>query len=97
MNREERNTVYKQALETFGLNAQILVAIEEFSELIAILSKLVNDRPYFEGDLAGELADAQIMLEQLLLSLNPAGIVDDCVAVRMERLKKLIHPAPEEE
>ena len=61
---EERATVYADALATFGTGMQLIVALEEMSELQKEITKGLR------GDLnkmhlAEELADATIMLEQV--------------------------------
>lgn len=61
---EERAKVYTDALDTFGPNMQLIVALEEMSELQKEICKALR------GDLhplhlAEEVADATIMLEQV--------------------------------
>jgi hypothetical protein len=59
-----KKDLYKQATETWGEEAQIKVVLEELAELsLAILH-------YYRGkcslqDMASEVADVEIMLEQL--------------------------------
>lgn len=59
-------TLYKQLIDKFGEKAQVIVAIEELSELQKELCK------YLRGDagirkISEEMADVEIMLEQLKL------------------------------
>jgi hypothetical protein len=67
---EEKNTLQK-AIEKYGDRAQIIKAIEEFSELNHILCRYLNNRFCLE-DLTSELVDASIMLKQLfdIISMN---------------------------
>lgn len=61
---EERAKVYDKAVTTFGAEAQMVVALEEMSELQKEICKVLRG----SGDmlhLAEEVADATIMLEQL--------------------------------
>ena len=56
--------IYKQLIDKFGKKAQVIVAIEELSELQKELCK------YLRGDagirkISEEMADVEIMLEQL--------------------------------
>lgn len=59
--------VYSRALIAFGSQAQAIQAIEEMSELSQVLCKFANAREYSNADLIGELADVQIMFEQICL------------------------------
>lgn len=58
--------LYRLALARWGVRAQVMVAIEECGELIVALAKAdrkVNGST--EAQIATEMADVQIMLEQL--------------------------------
>ena len=67
-----RSTIYNLALKTFGPEAQALKLMEEAAELAAArnMNGLGN-----EVDLAGELADVEIMIEQF--RLNGMGLMID--------------------
>ena len=57
---------YKKAIEKWGTHSQILMAIEEMSELITVLAKHnrnVNSSTI--TDIIEELVDVEVMLEQL--------------------------------
>ena len=63
MNEKE---ILKSALSLYGSTAQTVVAIEELSELQKELCKSLRtgaDRPH----IAEEIADVQIMLEQMMM------------------------------
>lgn len=58
-------TIYKDALDTWGENAQLDVAIEEMSELIKEIIKFkrgIGDNAH----MSEEIADVTIMLEQII-------------------------------
>lgn len=76
---EERKVVYEKALQTWGVEAQIMMAIEEMSELTKELCKHHRGRPNIE-DIADEIADVTIMLEQLRLIFG----VNDAVCAHMD-------------
>jgi len=65
---EEKNTL-QNAIEKYGDRAQIIKAIEEFSELNYILCRYLNNRFSLE-DLTSELVDASIMLKQLFYIIS---------------------------
>lgn len=73
---EERKAVYEKALQTWGAQAQIMMAIEEMSELTKELCKHGRGRFNVE-DIADEIADVTIMMEQLRLIF---GVNDDVCA-----------------
>lgn len=64
INYEERAEVYTDALNTFGVNAQLAKALEELNEVQLEICRVVNGRGNFHH-LAEEVADATIMLEQV--------------------------------
>ena len=58
------NKLYEQVRDKFGVDAQLDVAIEELSELIKEICKRKRGYPNI-NDLAEEIADVEIMVEQL--------------------------------
>ena len=89
---EERAKVYTDALSTFGPNMQLIVALEEMSELQKEITKALR------GDLnpmhlAEEVADATIMLEQLRQIFNINEEVCDMMDRKTLRLQMRIENA----
>lgn len=64
INYEERAKVYTDALNTFGANLQLVVALEELSEVQKEICKALRGGANIYH-LAEEVADATIMLEQV--------------------------------
>lgn len=89
MNEADRKEVLFQAVKVFGEKSQIRMAIEEMSELIKALCKLeraetVAERDKAFGNVIEEMADVQIMLDQLRIIFgNDAKAVED---VKLDRL-----------
>ena len=79
---EEEVKTMQTALNRWGLNAQVGVAVEECAELIVVLQKYVNrsKKPDID-DILDEIADVEMMLAQMRLSL---GIDDDMLRKRIE-------------
>lgn len=79
-------TTLERAIEVYGKDMQLNVAIEEFSELIKEICKYKRG----EGNLdhiIEEMADCQIMLSQLRIIF---GIrLDDISRVKWEKLERL--------
>lgn len=61
--------LYKTAIEKFGRNAQMIVAIEELSELQKELTKALRNKAKISS-IIEEMADVYIMLEQLFWIFN---------------------------
>ena len=71
------------AIRTFGEEAQEGVAIEECSELIQAISHKHRGR---EHNIAEEIADVEIMLEQLKIINNCAEEVAEIHKQKIDRL-----------
>lgn len=87
---EDREFIYHKAIETYGDKKQIIVAIEEMSELTKVLCKFLRqDEPASDlwDNLKEEMADAQIMLEQLRLIFT--GTITQ-FSIQKEMVSKLI-------
>lgn len=87
--RQERNEVYEKALQLWGCKAQATVAIEEMSEVIKEVTKMLRgelDREH----MAEEIADATIMLEQLRQMLNINDSVDSWMDYKIAALKRKV-------
>lgn len=81
--------VYLEAIKTFGALPQMVIAIEECSELQKEITKIIRKK----GDLtnlAEEIADVEIMLEQLKLIFTLHGKVLEQKGEKIERLKQII-------
>lgn len=77
----DRQEVYRQARDVFGAQAQLVVALEELSEAQKEICKFLRGK----GDpdhLTEEIADAQIMLEQVQML---CGIDERAVQEQMDR------------
>ena len=64
MNADEFKNIIQKAIDTYGVDSQIKMAIEECSELINALTKAWRGRSTNE-DIITEIADVIIMCEQL--------------------------------
>lgn len=84
---EERSRVYAHALAVFGPGAQLIVALEELSEVQKEICKALRGKCNREH-LAEEIADATIMLEQV----RQIFAIDDEVCSAMnEKIIRLRH------
>lgn len=76
-----KEQICKAAVQTFGVDAQINIAIEECAELIVALEHWKRGRNT-EADVITEVADVQIVCEQL-------GYIFGCFDVTVEEAHKL--------
>lgn len=83
--------LYKRATNTWGPRAQVDKAIEECSELSAELARTQNGLGD-DAELAEEIADAEIMLEQLRHIVDSER-VDAARDVKLERLEERLDEA----
>lgn len=81
--------ICRAALEAFGERAQMTMAIEEMSELAKELRKRCRGRDNVEA-IAEEVADVQIMLQQLVMLFDCAGQVETFRRYKLERLAERI-------
>lgn len=64
------NKIYDEACKKWGLEKQLIAAVEEFAELSQILCKVSVGKKWKKEDLIDELADATIMIRQTVRSIE---------------------------
>ena len=90
----EREFIYKKAINNYGKRAQMLMVVEEMSELTKAICKLFraswcSTPPQENVDaIAEECADVTIMLEQLRIMLDINDAVCENMDKKIERLKE---------
>ena len=90
--REKQSKILSQAIEKYGVEHQINMAIEEMSELIDVLCKHRRGRATFQ-EIAEEIADVIIMTKQLrkmLEDVSGSNIVDKKIKFKVDRLERRI-------
>lgn len=85
----------KQALDTYGAEAQTLIAFEEMAELQKELCKHARGRDN-RDHIAEEVADVLIMLEQMMLLHDCKDAVAECRRRKIERLAERLKEANHE-
>lgn len=89
---EDRKFVYTHAIDKYGIKPQMMMVIEEMSELTKAICKFFRVPGYLEPDegiidsIAEEAADVTIMLEQLRLILGINDSVCEHMDEKVERL-----------
>lgn len=79
--------VGQQLINKFGAEHQIIIAIEELSELQKELCKLLRHEPN-GSHLMEEIADVEIILEQLKLILRDHSDIDFWINQKLRRAKE---------
>lgn len=82
----EQQTTLALSLGTWGAYSQVGMAYEEMGELITALNQYDRKR-ITAKEVATELADVYIMLNQIELLLDCHADVEDEITRKMERLK----------
>lgn len=80
------NPVLKRALATWGEEAQMLMVVEEMSELMKEILKNINRKKNNIAEIIEETADVEIMLEQLKANYS---IEAEVAAYKAEKIKKI--------
>ena len=81
--------VYLEAIKTFGSLSQMVIVMEECSKKQKEVSKIIREKGNLEN-LAEEIADVEIMLEQLKLIFTLHDKVATKKGEKIERLKRII-------
>ncbi len=86
----DRKEVYRKALVRWGKEGQMIAAIEEFSELTTILSKMLIGKMPLQSNqfLVDEIADIIIMTEQLITMFDCSSEVNKRINFKIKRLQE---------
>lgn len=80
----EKNDLYSKLIMVFGKENQVIVAVEELAELQKELTKFLRKK-LNRVNLSEEIADVEIMVEQLKLMFNCGQQVEDIKNYKLER------------
>lgn len=94
MINKECKEICRQALETWGEEAQMLMVLEEFAELQKEILKNINRKKSNIEEIVDETADVYIMLEQLKINYNIEKEVEKRIEYKLkERVSKRLKEA----
>ncbi len=79
--------ILKKAIATWGKQAQLLMVLEEMSELQKEILKHINRGKDNMDEIIDETADVEIMLEQLKFIFDIHQKVADRIPVKLEKVK----------
>lgn len=89
MDNKLYNHAINRAVQQYGEDNQISVAVEEMAELTKELMKWKRpdvDKQRTMCNIAEEIADVEIMLSQLKIIFSCAGAVEDEKSIKINRL-----------
>ena len=86
-NELERSKIYESAWKKWGTETQATVAIEEMSEVQKEICKVLRGKGNREN-LAEEIADAKIMLEQISQIFNIKASVETWINYKIAKLER---------
>ena len=92
----DQTAVCQAALDKYGLKSQTMMVMEEMAELQKELCKHLRGADN-KAHIAEEIADVIIMLEQMILAHDIAGMVRIQLASKIHRLDKRLKDAKKEE
>ena len=92
---KEKQEIYKEAVNQWGEDAQINMAIEEMAELISALQHYRRHESWggkvTVADIADEVADVEIMMEQLRFMFNIDSLyLFNIKEQKLDRVKRLL-------
>jgi NTP pyrophosphatase (non-canonical NTP hydrolase) len=91
MKEEERLELYRQAIDKWGKQGQLMMAIEEMAELTQlILHYFRSNRKVTHEQMASEIADVRIMTDQMIEMFSIYDLVQSAENQKLERLKRYI-------
>lgn len=85
----DKDKLYSKLLMVYGKECQVIVAIEELAELQKELTKFLR-RHLNRVNLSEEIADVEIMVEQLKKMFKCEKQVEDIKNCKLERTYNLI-------
>lgn len=84
----DRYKIYAKMIEKYGFEKQMLIAVEECSELQKEVLKYLRGRENYT-EVAEEIADVEIMIEQLKMMFGNKAEVENFKVRKIERTKNL--------
>lgn len=88
---KEKNRICEEAIKTWGLHSQELMAIEEMAELIQILiRKDRGNRVVLQKEIISEIADVNILMKQLEIAFNCTKELKDMETKKLIKLEGYI-------
>ncbi len=78
--------ILQEAIDRYGMDAQLKMVLEEMSELQKEICKFWRGKDNLE-QIADEVADVEIMLEQVRIIFQIEDVVDEHISQKISRLR----------
>ena len=85
----DEKDIYRQALKKWGSTAQVIMVFEEMAELQKELTKFLRGN-WIGDNIAEEIADCEIMLDQMKLLFDIEELVDMNKKYKLKRLAERV-------
>ena len=85
-----KDNILVEAIEKFGKDVQLIVALEELAELQKEICKGIRYNFNNIDEISDEIADVYIMLEQLQIIFNNNDIVKNRIHFKISRLEQIL-------
>jgi NTP pyrophosphatase (non-canonical NTP hydrolase) len=86
---DDQKLILKDAIDTWGRDAQIQMIYEEVGELLSVIGKFYRGRKT-EEDVIDEIADCLIMLNQAAMMFGETKVSDQ-INFKLDRLKSTLN------
>lgn len=83
---KKNKEIFEECVKQWGIKAQMGMVVEECAELIQAISKVNREKPGSVDNLLEELADVELMVEQMRYYFD-GNKIDEWKKLKMERLK----------
>lgn len=87
---QDKTKLYKKAIDVWGYASQLLMAIEEMAELTQAISHLLRGRKNNKSEIIEELADVEVMCEQLRIIIDKNEEIDKIKEGKLMRLAEML-------
>jgi len=90
MYRQDRRELFRETLDKWGVEEQMRILEEECAECIVAASHYIRKRPGARFELQEELADAYIMIGQIVEYLGN-DFVEEMVDFKLNKVKEKLN------
>ena len=92
MEIEQRKEIYQRVIDTWGARSQLEMAQEEATELALAIRRLIRGKDNAMQELVGEIADVEIMIEQIKY-MNPecVSVIEKTKTFKLNRLTERLN------
>ena len=86
------NKIYDKLIKKYGIDNQLGILQEELAELIVAVSHYKRNR---KSNIPEEIADVEIMLEQIIQHYDMRNDIDEWKTKKLERMDRRLKKKPD--